>query len=165
MRTRWVIWLLLLPVGCTGSRAVPEPDAQYGHRFEDPAPDGRRTVEITPAEGNERFRYYPASVEEVVVRPAPFDLSTEPASQEVSVEVLVKGALPDACMELHSFSQERTANIIRAELVMRRAEDAVCATVLRPFRFYVMLDGEYAVGHYTLRLNNVAYPFQVRVPS
>ncbi len=159
---RWPLLALLLVAGCTGAREAPVPDAQFGHRYEDPAPDGRLTATVVPAKEGEEYRYFPASVESVTVRPAPFDENMPADSQEVAVEVLIKGALPDACMQLHAFSQERTGNIISATFQMRRAQSAVCATVLRPYRFYVLLEGMYEPGHYTLRLNGRAFPFQVR---
>ena len=148
--------------GCTGSRATPDPDVQFGHRYNDPAPDGTHTVTITPLTEGETYRYYPATFESVIVRPAAFKPAVSADIQQVDVEVLIKGALPDACMELHAFVQERTANIITATLEMRRAQSTLCASVRRPYRFYVLLEGQYSAGHYTLRLNGQAVPFQIR---
>ena len=164
MTLRWTI-LILVVTGCAGSRTAPEPDAQFGHRYGDPAPDGSHTVTTTPVEEGETYRYYPASFESVVIRPAPFDVAIAVDTQHVEVEALIKGALPDACMQLHSFEQERTGNIINATLQMRRAQSIVCASAQRPYRFYVMLGGRYRAGHYTLRLNGQAIPFQIRTPS
>ena len=44
---------------------------------------------------------------------------------------------------------------------MRQPKERVCAAVVRPFRFYLVLDGTFEAGSYTLRLNDAAYPFQV----
>ena len=164
MALRWIV-LMLLVGGCTGSRATPEPDAQFGHRYEDRAPDGRHTVATSPAEEGETYRYFPASFESATIRPAPFNPAAAADTQQVAVEVLIKGALPDACMQLHAFEQERTGNIITATLTMRRAQSTVCANAQRPYRFYVMLSGRYGAGHYALRLNGKAVPFEIRVPS
>ena len=98
------------------------------------------------------------------MRPAPFDAGSPTQGQTVDVEVLVKGAFPDACMALHEVEQKRTGNIINATLAMRRPQGAICASVRRPYRFYVMLDGRYSLGNYTLKLNDQAIPFQIRPP-
>ena len=99
-----------------------------------------------------------------MVRPAPFAVGSPVQDQDVGVEVLVKGAFPDACMELHAIEQERTGNIVNATLDMRKPQGAICASVRRPYRFYVMLEGRYNLGNYTLKLNDQAISFQVRPP-
>ena len=159
--------LILISVleGCVGSRDVEvPPDEQFGHRFESEGPEGRRTFEITPADSSVSYFYYPAAVDTVHIRPAPFE-SQEVQSDTVPVEVLVKGALPDACSELHDVTQERYGHILEMRIVTRRPQGAVCASVLRPFRFYLRLDGLYGPGSYTLKLNNRAYTFSVRAPE
>ncbi len=160
-----MVVLVGLVAGCSGSRSAEEitPDERFGHRYEEHAPDGRRTVAISPADAGIDYFYYPATFDSVNVRPAPFEVGLPVEGQDVSVEVLVKGAFPDACMELHSMSQERTGHIINATLEMRRQQGSICASVRRPYRFYVMLDGRYGVGNYTLKLNGRAIPFQVMV--
>ncbi len=81
------------------------------------------------------------------------------------MEALVKGAFPDGCLQLHAFRQERTGNIIEAILEMRRPQGAVCTSVFRAYRFYVTLEGRYGPGNYTLKLNGLAVPFEVRAPA
>ena len=81
--------------------------------------------------------------------------------EAVPVEVLVKGALPDACSALNAVTQEQTGHFVTMTLTMRQPRGAVCAQVVRPFRFYVRLDGLFAPGSYTLRLNGRVTPFQV----
>ena len=161
-----VLVLVGLMAGCAGSRAAEEtpPDEQFGHHYEDEAPDGRRTIMITPPDSAVAYFYYPAIFDTVIVRPALFDTGSPAQGQTVDVEVLVKGAFPDACMELHTIGQERTGNIINAALEMRRPQGAICASVRRPYRFYVMLEGRYSLGNYTLKLNDQAISFQVRPP-
>lgn len=155
--------LCLAAAGCAGSRTLAEtsPDERFGHRYEGQAPDGRRTVSIDPAAGDNQYAYYPATVETVVIRPAPIPADDPEAA--TAVEALVKGAFPDGCLQLHSFVQERTGNIVEATLQMRRPQGAVCTSVFRPYRFYVTLEGQYAPGHYTLKLNGRAVPFEVRI--
>ncbi len=161
----WFVILCLVAAGCTGSRAPVEtsPDEQFGHRYEGQAPDGRRTVSIDPAEGGGQFAYFPATVETVVIRPAPLPADDPLATAEV--EALIKGAFPDGCLQLHAFAQERTGNIVDATLQMRRPQGAVCTSVFRPYRFYVTLEGQYAPGNYTLKLNGRAVPFEVRIEA
>lgn len=158
--------LLLVGAGCAGSRAAEEtpPDQRFGHRYEEEAPDGRRTIAITPPDSAMAYFYYPATFDTVLVRPAPFDVNIPAQGQVVDVEVLVKGAFPDACMELHTIGQERTGNIINATLEMRRPQGAICASVRRPYRFYVALEGRYGLGNYTLKLNGEAILFQILPP-
>ena len=161
-------WLLVggLGSGCLGSRVASElpPDQRFGHRYEERGPDGRRTITIAPPDSATRDFYYPAPFDTVIIRPAPFVADVPAAEQEVAVEVLVKGAFPDACTELHAIDQERTAHLITATLEMRKPQGAICASVRRPYRFYVMLDGRYGVGHYTLKLNDKVVPFQIHAP-
>jgi len=151
-------------MGCTSAQLMLEPDEQFGHRYERLPPDGSRVVGLVPVEEGIDYHYYPALFGTVVVRYASFDMAVPLDTQRVVVEVLIKGAFPDACMQLHAFEQERTGNIIMATLQMRRPQSAVCASAERPYRFYVVLEGRYGAGHYTLRLNGEAIPFQVRLP-
>ena len=44
---------------------------------------------------------------------------------------------------------------------MRQPKETVCAAVVRPFRFYLVLDGAFEAGSYTLRFNGAPTPFQV----
>ena len=153
----------LLMASCTSPRhAVTDaPDDQFGHRYEGNPPDGHSTVTITVPTDGETYTHLPVVFETVVVRPAPIDSTNNP----VPVEILVKGAMPDACTELHSFSQSRTGHLIEALLEMRRPTLAVCASVRRPFRVYLMLEGMYGPGSYTLRLNDKVVPFEIRLPE
>ncbi len=159
MRTLSFALALLILAGCTTVRRDdPKPETQFGQR-DDSSEDGRVTTVIGPADGSQVYRYRDAMVEEVFVRLAP------PAPQPVEVEVLVKGAFPDSCTELHEAMQERSANQISVTLSTRRPQGALCAAVIRPFRFYLLLEGTYAAGHYTLNLNGGAHPFQIRAPK
>lgn len=159
------ILLAAILVSCAGSKEVEvSPDEQYGHRFEGEGPEGRRTVDVTPAEGADEYFYSPAVIDTVHVRPAPFT-SDQAEGGQVPVEVLVKGSLPDACTELHEVDQTRSGHIVDLRVEMRRPRRAVCATVVRPYRFYVKLDGLYGPGSYTLKVNDRPYPFAVRNPD
>ena len=161
MKVQLAAAALLTLTACTGPRISgnEEPDRRFGHRFEGQAPDGRRTITIAaPPEGTPSYTYLPATFESVTIRPAPLTA----ASDSVEVEVLVKGALPDACIELHAFGQERTGNLVDGTLQMRRPEGTTCVSVSRPYRLYLMLEGVYGQGNYTLTLNGRAVPFEIR---
>ncbi len=165
---RWVgLALLMGGIGaCTGARVVENTlDEHFGHRFEGQAPDGRATLVITPPDSSRQYSYYPAPIDTLHVRPASSVDTTGGEHVGVPVEVLVKGALPDACMALHQVRQERVGHLVTMDIFMRKPSGAICASVVRPYRFYVMLDGEYEPGHYTLKVNTKAYPFVVRAAA
>ncbi len=153
---------VLLLASCAGSReAEVAPDEHYGHRYDDRGPEGRRTLEVAPPAADVEFFYYPAVLDSVHFRPASVE-SDLAENGAVPVETVIKGSLPDACSELHDLKQERAGHIVRMRLEMRRPQGAVCAMVVRPFRFYVTLEGLYPPGSYTLKLNNRVYTFTVR---
>lgn len=167
LRRPWTVLLALILItaaGCAASRpADVPPDERFGHR---PEEDGHRvTVTVTPPDSSTSYFYYPALFDTVHIRPAPFDPARPVDAQQVPVELLIKGALPDACTELHDARQARYGHIIEIELETRRPQGAVCANVVRPYRFYVMLDGTYGVGSYTLKINGRVYPFVVEAPD
>ena len=147
-------------MACSGPTAEVsmDPDRRFGHRYEGASPDGYHTVTIRVPEEESEFDYFPATFDQIIVRPE----RVESDQDTVAVEILVKGSLPDACMELHAFDQKRVGNLITATLEMRRPQSQICATVRRPFRLYLMLEDGFALGHYTLRLNNSTVPFVVR---
>ncbi len=154
--------LLLALAGCLGTRSAEQPpDERFGHRPAGAA-DGRPIVTTTPADSAVAYFFYPAPFDTVVVRPAPLTAGVQ--GQQVEVEVLVKGAFPDACSELHEVEQVRTGHLITATLRMRKPQGRICASVRRPYRFYVLLDGRYGVGSYTLKLNGTAVPFVIHPP-
>ena len=146
---------LALAACAGGTRA---PDDRYGHRYGGVAPDGRETVLVEPADSTASFVTLPAVIDSVVVRPE----HTAAPGEGVAVEVLIKGTLPDACATLNAPEQERTGHLVRLTLTMRQPSGALCAQVVRPFRFYLPLAGAFEAGHYTLRVNGTAYPFRLR---
>ncbi|MCY3486983.1 MAG: hypothetical protein OXH34_00950 [Bacteroidetes bacterium] len=163
MRTGFATLTVLLlgyVMACSGSNTATstEPDMRFGHRYEGVPPDGYHTVTISVPEQGHTFTYFPATFDRVFVRPELFHLEQD----TVAVEILVKGSLPDACMELHAFDQERMGNIITATLQMRRGQSRVCVTARRPYRLYLVLEGGFVQGHYTLKLNDSTIPFTVR---
>lgn len=157
------ILLLLAATGCAGTREGQEkpPDERYGHRFDDEGPEGRRTLDVTPAASEAEYFHYPAVIDTVHVRPASFQSDLAEGGQ-VPVEILVKGSIPDSCTELHDVEQSRAGHMVDMRLTMRKPQGGVCAQVIRPFRFYLELDGLYGPGSYTLSLNGKVFTFTIR---
>jgi hypothetical protein len=140
--------------GSSGAQDGPDRD-RFGYRV---GSDGdRETVLLRPVADSTQYLFYPAVVDSVAVRPAGRPLPGD----GVAVEVLVQGALPDACAELNDPTQERDSHLVTVELLMRQPRERVCAAVVRPFRFYFMLEGAFEAGSYTMWLNGTAVPFQV----
>ena len=156
MRASLVLLALTLAAcgGSGGAAGGPDRD-RFGYRIG--SDDGRETMLLRPISDSTRYLVYPAVVDSIGVRPA-----GRPAPGDaVAVEVLVQGALPDACAELTDVYQSRQGHFVTVELLMRQPRETVCAAVVRPFRFYLVLDGGYEVGSYTLQLNGTVRPFQV----
>ncbi len=145
----------LAACGGSGASASGADRDRYGYRVG--SDDRRETMQVRPIADSTRYLVYPAVVDSVAVRaagrPAPGDA--------VAVEVLVQGALPDACAELTEVTQSREGHFVAVDLTMRQPLETVCAAVVRPFRFYVVLDGGFEAGSYTLRVNGKPTPFQV----
>ncbi len=150
-----------LLAACSASRTAPPPEERFGAQ-PDSLSDGSERIDISEADSARAYFYAPAILETIVVRPAP---AGGDSSRAVPVEVLIKGALPDACAELHRVTQQRTVRLVDIQLTMRRPQGAVCATVVRPYRFYVLLDGVYEPGPYTLTVNGVVKPFEILAPD
>ena len=158
--------LALIVVACSGSQPeqVP-PDQRFGHRYETRGPDGREVIHITPPAEESAFFYYPAIVDTVHVRPAPYGDVSASEPPQTRVELLIKGSFPNGCSELHDVDQSRAGHLIDIELTMRWPKGAVCTQVVRPYRFYVALEGRYAPGDYRLELNGSNYTFTLRPPT
>lgn len=149
-----------LLAGCSGPAAVQSlPDDEFGHRYEGIAPDGRATYVISPPDSNVSYLYFPAVYDTVHIR----QVAGEP--NESQIEVLVKGSFPDSCTELNAVEQDRAEHILTVDLQMRKPRGTVCASVMRPYRYYLILDGRYDDGNYTLKLNGRAHNFVLRSAS
>lgn len=149
--------------GCTSVRPAPDPEATFGHRAEGRDGDGRTTIAIAPPDEGMEYRLFEATYETVTIRPDRVTLVNQAAG--VPVEVLIKGAFPDACSELHEVGQQRAGNLVLVTLTMRRPQGSVCASVLRPYRYYLDLEGLFVPGPYSLRLNDGTHAFVVRPPA
>jgi hypothetical protein len=126
--------------------------------FEGGEDETRETVLIKPADGTESaFDFGPAPIDTVLIRA---DLK---ASRDAVIEVLVKGSFPDGCSELHRLEQKPSENGQQVSLVMRRPSEAICTQVVRPYRFFFVLDRRFTPGRHILSINGNEYPFSVEV--
>ena len=144
---------------CTGVAPDADPEDDFGNRIEDWASDGRETLLLDVDGDTTRTLVYDAVIDSVAIRPSQ---GAARAGDAVAVEVLIKGAIPDACSVLNTAEQSRAGRFVTVSLTMRQPIDVVCAQVVRPYRFYLILDGGFAPGSYTLTLNGTAYPFRIR---
>lgn len=158
-RPALLLLAVLLPLGACGGSRAPDPDARFGTRY--PARDGapRETLLIAVPRDSSDYLVFPAVTDSVSVRA---ERPAVPAGDSTAVEVLVKGALPDACAELSRVAQRRDGHYVRVDLDMRTPRRRVCAAVSRPYRFYLPLDGHFAPGSYVLTINGRPLPFQIR---
>ena len=159
----WLLTLALVLGACASIKPAPDDEARYGHRVDGENADGRTTIAITPPQEDMEYRLFEATYESVTIRPDQVTMANRDTG--VPVEVLVKGAFPDACSELHQVEQQRAGNLILVTLTMRRPQGSVCASVLRPYRYYLDLEGTFVPGPYSLRLNDDTHAFVVREPS
>lgn len=151
-RRAWFVAFAIALGACGGSsEAVEEPT--FGTRVEE---EGRETLLITPPSDDEEFFYYPAYFSDVEVRAGAIENGRRP------VELLIRGALPDGCTELHHIGQERRGNLVNVTFEMRKPKGAVCTQVVRPYRFYYTFDQPLPPGDYTLTLNDTVKPFTVQ---
>ena len=149
--------LLLAAAACAaGCRPSAElaPEERYGYRPD----EARQTLLIRPPDSTLAYYTYTAYFDTLFVRVGP----PAPGGAARPVEVLVKGALPDGCTELAGVEQKRMGHLVDVTLTTRRPRGAVCPQVVRPFRFYLDLEGLYEPGAYTLQVNDVVHPFEVR---
>ena len=142
---------------CAGPTATVEPSSPDRFGYRAGSDDRRETMEPRPATDSLRYLVFPAVVDSVGVRTAGRPLPGD----GVAVEAVIQGALPDACAELEAVTQSRQGHFVDVELTMRQRRETVCAAVVRPFRTYLVLDGPFEAGSYTLTVNGSNTPFQV----
>lgn len=162
-----VAWMLLLGAGSLlGGCALlgggpPPPDQRYGHRYDAAGPDGYPVRTLASEAPSQAYFYYAAPVHEVAVRDAEAETRTDTST--VRAEVLVKGGMPEPCMELSDVSQRRAGHLIEMELQLRKLRGATCEMGEQLYRVYLPLEGRFREGAYTLLLNGDEYPFTIDI--
>jgi hypothetical protein len=76
------------------------------------------------------------------------------------VQALVQGELGDGCTSLQPIRQRRTANTIDITVTFRR-EGEVCTMIMQFVNEWVVLDGSFTPGEYTVRANAVVTNFRL----
>lgn len=144
----------------------PTPEQQFGVYPPSETPEDSDILVVTPPESGQAYFYANAPINDDLINPTvPITVrfSPDPAhGDSTRVELLIRGALPDACYELHDVAQRRSFSVIDVTLRVRRPQGAICATVVRPFRYYLLLDGHFGPGPYSLYVNGTERPFAVR---
>jgi hypothetical protein len=153
VRYAGLVMALAVVLGACGGSAETAEEPTFGTRAEE---EGRETLLITPPDEEEEFFYYPAYFSDVEVRTGAMEDGRRP------VELLIRGALPDGCTELHYIEQQRRGNLIDVTFEMRKPKGAVCTQVVRPYRFYYTFEQPLPPGDYTLTLNDTVEPFTVQ---
>lgn len=163
--TRPLALLLLaaaLAGGCRTAAPPPEadPDEVFGHRFETADPAGRAVATLqAPPPGEEHF-VFAAVLSDVRIRQGdPDEAGRRP------VELILFGALPDACTELLRVDEVHMGRMLHVRLEIWRPQGAICAQVVRRYRFYHELRAPLEPGAYVLHLNHKVVPFQVWPPG
>jgi hypothetical protein len=153
-----ILMVVLAASGCmSSSNSQSDPgssESGFGNREND-GDGGRATVVITSV----------PNADDYVVGPAPFESADvrvgKMSNGRAPVELLIKGAFPDACTELHGANQTRNQTEIIVEIQARRPGNAMCASVMRSYRFYLTIEGTFESGRYILDLNGVRQGFDV----
>lgn len=161
-----VLLMAVLLAGCAAAEeAQVPPDEQYGHRYEAQGPDGRYVFTPTDPDPDEDYFTYDAPISEIIMRRAAAEDVEDAAPGAQHIDLLIKGALPNRCMELHEVSQQRSSRMIDVTLTVRKERGSTCPAMRYPFRIYVELDGPLEPGSYTLNVNDTMKPFEIREPS
>jgi hypothetical protein len=148
--------LLVATTGCRGPAEVIDPDTLYAHRYEPVDPEGREILEVAPPVPEGTYFLYPPVVHDVKIRRGPMD-----ETGHRPVDIVLLGALHDACAALHHVRESRIGHIIDIAFEIMQPRRALCAQVVRPFRFYHELADPLPPGPYTLRINDDVHPFEV----
>jgi hypothetical protein len=82
-------------------------------------------------------------------------------SLPVQVEAHITGQLGDGCMSLGPITQTRSGNLIEVSVPAIRTQAEICTMVMQLIDERVTLEGEFAPGEYTVRVNGVETSFTV----
>jgi hypothetical protein len=86
---------------------------------------------------------------------------TVTTSLPASVTVQVLGTVPDGCTEVAGVTQQRGGSLVTITVRSRRTTDGPCTTALKNVEASVRLDGTFAAGTYTVRVNGTDWTLRV----
>lgn len=75
-------------------------------------------------------------------------------SQPPQIRLHVEGEHPDGCDYPVLVSQARRGNTVNVEVYREVPADVICPMILRPYRGAIELEGVYAPGNYTIKVNS-----------
>jgi hypothetical protein len=82
-------------------------------------------------------------------------------SDPVQVVAHIEGYMANGCYSLGEISQRRDGNQIEVTVLADHSGAEVCTMQLQPIDERVLLEGDFAPGEYTLRVNEVETRFRV----
>lgn len=74
-------------------------------------------------------------------------------SQPAQISLDVEGEHPDGCELPVIVRQMRKGNIVDIEVYREVPVDVFCPMILKPYRDSIILDGSFAPGEYTIKVN------------
>lgn len=77
------------------------------------------------------------------------------------VSARIQGTVPDGCTQVSTVSQVRDGNVITVTVRSERPTDGPCTTALKDVSVDLRLDGAFASGIYTVRINGTEWTFRV----
>jgi hypothetical protein len=77
------------------------------------------------------------------------------------VDAVITGTLPTACSTVDAVTQRREGNLVEVTVLARTRREQVCIAVVKGVTERVRLQGTFAAGEYTLRVNGVETRFSV----
>ena len=102
----------------------------------------------------------PAPTPAQLIRPIQVD-SVQALVQAAQVSVRVRGVVGDGCTELASVTVIRADAGVDILILSQRPAEAICTQIARLYDETLRVAGEFAAGHYVLRVNSVETSFDV----
>ncbi len=145
--------LSLIVAGCTGGTGTPNPDMPVDSSMPAPEP-GRGTSSASGGTGGTGEPVYVNSIDLLTLESFP-----------VQVNAVIRGSLPDPCVEIVQIKQRREGNSFTLTFITRRT-GGLCPEVLQPFEEAVALD-VYGLpaGTYTVLAGEVSSTFDLTIDN
>jgi hypothetical protein len=95
-----------------------------------------------------------------VIRPIQVD-AVQVLVEGSQVSARVHGVIGDGCTELAGVTITREDTSVSITIRSQRPADAICTQIARLYDEVVRIPGEFAPGHYVLRVNSIETAFDV----